>query len=89
MLTAGDEDVRYGVYGPRPGSYVAVVGGSGEGRELIEFENAEGSETSRRVLARDVARIDYDRAEATVYFTKIARSRACSRSIRDRARKRW
>jgi Tol biopolymer transport system component/DNA-binding winged helix-turn-helix (wHTH) protein len=72
VLTAADEDVRYGVYGPKPGSYVAVVSGSGQGRELIEFENAKGAETSRRVLARDVGRIDYDRADETVYFTKIA-----------------
>ncbi len=72
VLTAPDEDVRYGVYGPRPGSYVAVVGGSGEGRELIQFENETGAETARLVLARDVARIDYDRTDATVYFTKVS-----------------
>jgi Tol biopolymer transport system component/DNA-binding winged helix-turn-helix (wHTH) protein len=72
VLTAPDEDIRYGVYGPRPGSYVAVVGGSGEGRELIQFENDNGTETSRLVLARDVARIDYDRTDATVYFTKVS-----------------
>ncbi len=72
VLTAPDEDVRYGVYGPRPGAYVAVVGGSGQGRELIQFENANGAETSRLVLARDVARIDYDRADATVYYTKVS-----------------
>lgn len=72
VLTAPDEDVRYGVYGPRPGSYVAVVGGSGEGRELIQFENENGTETARLVLARDVARIDYDRTDATVYFTKVS-----------------
>jgi Tol biopolymer transport system component/DNA-binding winged helix-turn-helix (wHTH) protein len=72
VLTAPDEDVRYGVYGPRAGSYVAVVGGSGEGRELIQFENVDGAETSRLVLARDVARIDYDRTDATVYFTKVS-----------------
>jgi hypothetical protein len=72
VLTAPDEDVRYGVYGPRPGSYVAVVGGSGVGRELIQFENENGTETSRLVLARDVARIDYDRTDATVYFTKVS-----------------
>ncbi len=72
VLTAPDEDIRYGVYGPRPGSYVAVVGGSGEGRELIQFENENGTETSRLVLARDVARIDYDRTDATVYFTKVS-----------------
>ena len=72
VLTAPDEDVRYGVYGPRPGSYVAVVGGSGEGRELIQFENDGGSETSRLVLARDVGRIDYDRSDSTVYFTKVS-----------------
>jgi Tol biopolymer transport system component/DNA-binding winged helix-turn-helix (wHTH) protein len=72
VLTAPDEDVRYGVYGPRAGSYVAVVGGSGEGRELIQFENENGTESSRLVLARDVARIDYDRTDATVYFTKVS-----------------
>jgi len=72
VLTAPDEDIRYGVYGPRPGSYVAVVGGSDEGRELIQFENDNGTETSRLVLARDVARIDYDRSDATVYFTKVS-----------------
>lgn len=72
VVTAMNEDVRYGVYGPRPGSYVAVVGGNGEGRELIQFENENGVETSRLVLARDVARIDYDRSDATVYFTKVS-----------------
>ena len=72
VLSADDEDVRYGVYGPNLGTYVAVVGGSGQGRELIEFENLKNAETSRRVLARDVGRIDYDHVEATVYFTKIA-----------------
>ena len=72
VLTADDEDVRYGVYGLKPGTYIAVVGGSGQGRELIEFQNQKNAETSRRVLARDVGRIDYDHVEATVYFTKIA-----------------
>ena len=72
VLTAADEDVRYGIYGSKAGTYVAVVGGSGEGRELVEFENAKGAETSRRVLARDVGRIDFDRIDATVYFTRIA-----------------
>ena len=72
VLTAPDEDVRYGVFGMKPGSYVAVVGGRGEGRELIEFDNANGAESGRRVIARDVARIDYDHAEAAVYFTKVA-----------------
>ena len=71
VLTVDGEDVRYGVYGPKPGTYVAVVGGSGQGRELIEFQNQKDTETSRRVLARDVGRIDYDHVEATVYFTKI------------------
>ncbi|HKE48212.1 MAG TPA: winged helix-turn-helix domain-containing protein [Rhodanobacteraceae bacterium] len=72
VLTAPGEDVRYGVFGMKPGSYVAVVGGRGEGRELIEFDNASGTQTGRRVIARDVGRIDYDHAEAAVYFTKIA-----------------
>ncbi|HEY6985910.1 MAG TPA: winged helix-turn-helix domain-containing protein [Rhodanobacteraceae bacterium] len=72
VLTAPGEDIRYGVYGPRPGSYVAVVGGGEEGRELIQFENANGAETARLVLAHDVARIDYDRADATVYYTKVS-----------------
>lgn len=72
VLTAENEDVRYGVYGLDPGTYVAVVGGSGQGRELIAFENRKDSETHRRVVARDVGRIDYDHVEATVYFTKIA-----------------
>jgi len=72
VLTAPDEDVRYGVYGPRPGSYVAVVGGDGQGRELIQFENTSGAESARLVLARNVARIDYDRADAAVYYTKVS-----------------
>ena len=72
VLTADNEDVRYGVYGLDPGTYVAVVGGSGQGRELIAFENAKGAQTHRRVIARDVGRIDYDHVLATVYFTKIA-----------------
>ena len=71
VLTAPDEDVRYGVYGPRPGSYVAVVGDNGEGRELIQFESGSDGETSRLVLARDVARIDYDQAGGSVYFTRV------------------
>jgi Tol biopolymer transport system component len=72
VLTAPDEDVRYGVYGPTPGTYVAVVGDSGQGRQLIQFRNENGKEASRLVLASDVARIDYDRADGTVYFTKVA-----------------
>jgi hypothetical protein len=72
VLTADSEDVRYGVYGLDPGTYVAVVGGSGQGRELIAFENRKDAETHRRVVARDVGRIDYDHVQATVYFTKIA-----------------
>jgi hypothetical protein len=71
VLTAENEDVRYGVYGLDPGTYVAVVGGSGQGRELIAFENAKDAETHRRVVAREVGRIDYDHVQATVYFTKI------------------
>ena len=72
VVSMGDEDVRYGVYGPKPGSYIAVVGDSSEGRELIEFENAKGSETSRHVIMRNVARFDYDVADSSVYFTKVA-----------------
>ncbi len=72
VVSMGDEDVRYGVYGQKPGSYIAVVGDSSEGRELIEFQNAKGSETSRRTIMRNVARFDYDVADASVYFTKVA-----------------
>jgi hypothetical protein len=72
VLSTPDDDIRYGVYGPTPGTYVAVVGDSGKGRELIQFRYAGGRQTDRLVLARDVARIDYDRADATVYFTKVA-----------------
>jgi len=71
-LTSENEDVRYGVYGSKPDTFIAVVGGSGQGRELIEFESVRGKETSRRVLARDVGRIDYDHVSAAVYFTRIA-----------------
>jgi Tol biopolymer transport system component/DNA-binding winged helix-turn-helix (wHTH) protein len=71
VLTSPGEDVRDGVYGPKPNSFLAVVG-SGQGRDLIAFENANGSETSRRVLAHGVARVDYDHAASTVYFTKIS-----------------
>ncbi|HJT97935.1 MAG TPA: winged helix-turn-helix domain-containing protein [Rhodanobacteraceae bacterium] len=71
VLTSPGEDVRYGVYGPNGGGFVAVVGGNREGRELIAFDNANGAETARRVLARDVGRIDYDHAHGAVYFTKI------------------
>src|SRR6185312_15065423 len=46
------------------------VGDEGGGRALIGFENASGNETSRRVLARDVGRVDYDPAASIVYFTK-------------------
>jgi Tol biopolymer transport system component/DNA-binding winged helix-turn-helix (wHTH) protein len=71
VLTSAGEDVRYGVYGLDPNTFVAVAGGSGQGRELIAFENTNDAETHRRVIARDVGRIDYDHVEATVYFTKI------------------
>jgi Tol biopolymer transport system component/DNA-binding winged helix-turn-helix (wHTH) protein len=73
-LTAPDEDVRYGVFGAKPGEYIAVVGDEGGGRALIGFENASGNETSRRVLARDVGRVDYDPAASIVYFTKTIES---------------
>jgi len=72
VLTSADEDVRYGVYGNRPNMFIAVVGGSGRGRELIEFESAGQGETGRHVLARDVGRLDYDRTNAAIYFTKVA-----------------
>jgi len=73
VLTSPDEDVRYGVYGPKPDTYIAVVGGRGEGRELIEFSGGvDGRGTNRRILARDVGRIDYDRMTGTIYFTKVS-----------------
>ncbi|HVT33009.1 MAG TPA: winged helix-turn-helix domain-containing protein [Rhodanobacteraceae bacterium] len=70
VLTAPDDDVRSGVYGPGQDSFIAVVG-SGRECELILFGSASGSETSRRVLARGVARADYDRNADAIYFTKI------------------
>lgn len=70
VLTSPDEDIRSGVYGRGPDGFIAVVG-SGQECELIAFDSANGSESSRRVLARGVARADYDRAADAVYFTKI------------------
>jgi Tol biopolymer transport system component/DNA-binding winged helix-turn-helix (wHTH) protein len=70
VLTNSQEDVRSGVYGQEPNGFVAVVGSGQEG-ELIAFENANGTETSRRVLARGVARVEYDHEAGAVYYTKI------------------
>jgi Tol biopolymer transport system component/DNA-binding winged helix-turn-helix (wHTH) protein len=69
-LTNPEEDVRSGVYGPGPNGFVAVVG-SGQDGELIAFENASGAETSRRVLAHGVARVEYDHEAGAIYYTKI------------------
>jgi len=74
VLTSPAEDVRYGVYGMKPDSYVAVVGGNGQGRELIQLDSDGKGGTTRLLLARDVGRIDFDHGDGTVYYTKIGQA---------------
>jgi Tol biopolymer transport system component/DNA-binding winged helix-turn-helix (wHTH) protein len=69
VVTSPGDDVRYGVYGPKPDTFITVVGGTK--REAVELDHPGTPQASRRVLAHDVGRTDYDRASATVYFTKI------------------
>jgi Tol biopolymer transport system component/DNA-binding winged helix-turn-helix (wHTH) protein len=72
VLTSPDDDVRYGVYASAPGRYVAIIHNAERRRELVEFESRDGRAISKRVLARDVGRIDYDNTGATLYFTRIS-----------------
>jgi hypothetical protein len=72
VLTSPDDDVRYGVYGSAAGRYVAIIHNAERRRELVEFESRAGRAVSKRVLARDVGRIEYDNAGATLYFTRIS-----------------
>jgi Tol biopolymer transport system component/DNA-binding winged helix-turn-helix (wHTH) protein len=74
VLTSPDEDVRYGVYGPRPDSYIAVVGVNGEERKLVELDTDGKGGTTRTVLARGVGRIDFDHGDSSVYYTKIGQA---------------
>ena len=74
VLSAPEEDVRYGVYGVKPDSYIAVVGGNGQGRELIQLDSDGQGGTRRLVLARGVGRIDFDHGDGTVYYTKIGQA---------------
>jgi hypothetical protein len=74
VLTSPAEDVRYGVYGLKPDSYVAVVGGNGQGRELIQLDSDGKGGMNRLVLARGVGRIDFDHGDGTVYYTKIGQA---------------
>ncbi|MGH8172987.1 MAG: winged helix-turn-helix domain-containing protein [Rhodanobacteraceae bacterium] len=74
VLSAPEEDIRYGVYGVKPNSYIAVVGGNGQGRELIQLDGDGKGATTRVVLARGVGRIDFDHGDGTVYYTKIGQT---------------
>lgn len=71
ILTSGEEDVRYGVYGTSPGRYMAVINADDGLRELVEFSSVDGRATDRRVVARGVGRHELDLAGGSIYFTRI------------------
>lgn len=71
VLTSGEEDVRYGVYGTSPGRYMAVINADDGARELVEFGSAGGRAVDRRVVARGVGRHEFDLAGGSIYFTRI------------------
>ncbi|MEO6690229.1 MAG: winged helix-turn-helix domain-containing protein [Dokdonella sp.] len=74
VLTSREDDIRYGLYGPTPGLYFAVVNDAGQTRQLVEFASKDGHAASRRVLAQDVGRLEYDRVDGVLYFTRLGQS---------------
>jgi Tol biopolymer transport system component/DNA-binding winged helix-turn-helix (wHTH) protein len=71
ILTSGEEDVRYGVYGTSPGRYMAVINADDGLRELVEFSSVDGRATDRRVVARGVGRHELDLAGGAIWFTRV------------------
>jgi Tol biopolymer transport system component len=71
ILTSGEEDVRYGVYGTSPGRYMAVINADDGQRELVEFSSVDGHATDRRVVARGVGRHELDLAGGAIWFTRV------------------
>lgn len=71
ILTSGEEDVRYGVYGTSPGRYMAVINADDGLRELVEFSSVDGHATDRRVVARGVGRHELDLAGGAIWFTRV------------------
>ncbi|MEO7325208.1 MAG: winged helix-turn-helix domain-containing protein [Dokdonella sp.] len=74
VLTSREDDVRYGLYGSTPGRYYAVVNDAEKTRQLVEFASKDGHAVSRRVLAQDVGRLEYDRVDDVLYFTRLSQS---------------
>lgn len=74
VVSSPDEDVRYGVSGAHPGSYIVEVADKVHGRKLIELDSPVGGTPSSRTLVEDVSRIDYDQATHIVYYTKVSQS---------------
>ena len=71
ILTSGEEDVRYGVYAPTPGRFMAVINADDGARELVEFGSAQGRAIGRKVVARGVGRHELDFVEGSIWFTRI------------------
>jgi Tol biopolymer transport system component/DNA-binding winged helix-turn-helix (wHTH) protein len=70
VVSPAGEDVRSGVHGLRPDTWMAVVGAPTGGTELVLFDRS-GTAPVRRVVAPRVAHVEADAVTGAVYFTRV------------------
>lgn len=70
-ISGKDENVLFGGYGPKPGSFLLAVGGSSNGARLLLREQAGAAGPSDSVLASGVQHAEADPARGFVYYTRV------------------
>jgi Tol biopolymer transport system component/DNA-binding winged helix-turn-helix (wHTH) protein len=69
-LTEEGDDVRFASYGTEADSYLIVTTALDGRADLVELQHPRSPQARRRVLARDVGRVESDPVRGLVYFTR-------------------
>lgn len=70
-ISGKDENVLFGGYGPKPGSFLLAVGTSSSGARLLLRESADKAGQSDNVLATGVQQAEVDATQGFVYYTRV------------------
>lgn len=80
-ISAKDENVLFGDYGTKPGSFLLAIGATSNGARLVQRENAGTPGQKDEEVAIGVQHAETDVAHGQVYYTRIGTAGLFRRSL--------
>ncbi|MBR0345397.1 MAG: PD40 domain-containing protein [Rudaea sp.] len=80
-ISAKDENVLFGDYGTKPGSFLLAIGATSNGARLVQRENAGGPGQKDEEVAIGVQHAETDVAHGQIYYTRIGTAGLFRRSL--------